>query len=45
LYETVHQSTLYVVHKTVAWEMQISAFSLATHFEQYHTILRMSFNE
>jgi len=45
LYETVHQSPLYGVHTVVAWEMQVSAFSLATHFAQYHTTLRMSFNE
>jgi len=45
LCETVIQSPLYGVHTAVAWEMQVSAYSLATHFEHYHTTLRMSFNE
>ena len=41
--ETVHQSPPYGVHTAVAWEMQVSTFSLATHFGHYHTTFRMSF--
>jgi len=40
----LYVSRFYIVHTAVAWEMQVSAFSLAN-FEQYYTTLRMSFNE
>jgi len=35
-------ASLYGVLMAVAWEVQVSAFSPATDFRQYHTTLRMS---
>jgi len=35
-------SSLYGVHMAVVWEVQVSAFSPAVDFRQYHSTLRMS---
>jgi len=32
-------------HTADAWEMQVSTFSPATEFEQYHATMRTSFSE